>query len=100
MWVPVLIASLGAYLEKILGYVLPQRFLEKESVRRMTGLLPISMLSALVAIQTFSLGNSWSLDARALGLCAAVIALIMRAPFLLVILTAAGVTAVTRFLMA
>jgi hypothetical protein len=40
MWASILIASFGTYVEKLLGYLLPQGILERESVRRMTGLLP------------------------------------------------------------
>lgn len=98
MWITVLVASGGAFLEKLLGYLLPHSFLERESVRRMTGLLPVSLLSALVVIQTFSLDNSISVDARLLGITVAVIALLLRAPFIVVVVLAAAVTGLVRWL--
>ncbi len=97
MWPIVLIASLGTYLEKLLGYVLPHSMLERESVRRMTGLLPVSLLAALVAVQTFADGSSVTVDARLLGLVVAFIALVFRAPFLLVVVLAALSTGLARW---
>ena len=98
MWITVLVASGGAFLEKLLGYLLPHSFLERESVRRMTGLLPVSLLSALVVVQTFSLDNSISVDARLLGIAVALIALLLRAPFIVVVVLAAAVTGLVRWL--
>ena len=97
MWPIVLIASLGTYLEKLLGYVLPHSMLERESVRRMTGLLPVSLLAALVAVETFADGSSVTVDARLLGLVVAFIALVFRAPFLLVVVLAALSTGLARW---
>ena len=98
MWASILIASFGTYVEKLLGYLLPHHMLERESIRRMTGLLPVSLLAALVAVQTFAADQSLLVDARLVGLGVAVIALLMRAPFLVVIVAAAASTAVVRWL--
>ena len=89
IWVAVLAGSLGCYVEKLLGYALPRSVLERESVRRVSGLLPVAMLAALVAVQTFADGQDLVIDARVAGLAAAVIALVLRAPFLVVVLVAA-----------
>jgi hypothetical protein len=61
-------------------------------------LLPVALLAALVAIQTFTNGQRLTVDARAAGLAAAVVALALRAPFLVVVITAAAVTAGLRAL--
>ena len=98
MWASILIASFGTYVEKLLGYLLPQGMLERESVRRMTGLLPVSLLAALVAVQTFASDQPFLIDARVLGLGVAVVALLLRAPFLVVIIAAAASTALIRWL--
>ena len=98
MWASILIASFGTYAEKLLGYLLPHHMLERESIRRMTGLLPVSLLAALVAIQTFAIDQALAIDARLLGLVVAVIALLLRAPFLVVIIAAAASTAIVRWL--
>ncbi len=67
MWASILIASFGTYVEKLLGYLLPHHMLERESIRRMTGLLPVSLLAALVAVQTFAADQSLLVDARLVG---------------------------------
>ncbi len=89
MWIGILVASLGCYAEKFLGTVLPASVLENERIRRTLGLMPVALLAALVAVQTFGSGMSLALDARAAGLAAAIIALILRAPFLVVVIVAA-----------
>ena len=96
MWAAVLIGSLGCYLEKLVGYFLPRSVLENESVRRVAGLLPVALLAALVAVQTFAIGQTLVIDARLAGLAAAVIALLLRAPFLVVVLVSAITAALLR----
>ena len=59
--------------------------------------IPI-LLAALVAVQTCDSGGAVRLDARAAGLLAAVVALMLRAPFLLVIVMAAATAAALRAL--
>jgi uncharacterized membrane protein len=98
MWASILIASFGTYAEKLLGYLLPHHMLERESIRRMTGLLPVSLLAALVAVQTLAVDQALAIDARLLGLGVAVVALLLRAPFLVVIIAAAASTAISRYL--
>lgn len=92
MWIAVLAGSLGCYLEKLLGYLLPPSVLENATTRRVFGLMPVALLAALVAVQTFALGTALTLDARVAGLAVAVVALLLRAPFLVVVILA-GVTA-------
>jgi uncharacterized membrane protein len=95
-WVAVLVGSLGCYLEKLLGYFLPRSVLESARVRRVAGLLPVALLAALVGVQTFAVGQALVIDARLAGLVAAVIALLLRAPFLVVVVVAAVTAAVLR----
>ena len=94
----VLAGSLGCYAEKILGYFLPRALLDNRAVRRVFGLLPVTLLAALVAVQTFGSGQSLVIDARLAGLVVAVVALLLRAPFLVVVLAAAVTAAVLRAL--
>ena len=92
MWAPILVAAAGCYALKLTGLSVPQRVLEGARVQRVAALLPVALLAALIATQTFAQG----LDARAVGLAAAVVALLARAPFLGVVATAAAVTAIVR----
>lgn len=98
MWVAVLAGSLGCYVEKLAGYLLPHSLLENASIRRIAGLLPVALLAALVAVQTFATGQQLVIDARAAGLTAAIVALLLRAPFLVVVVVAAATAAALRML--
>ena len=98
MWPAVLVASLGAFLTKWAGHLLPESLLERAVVRRATGMLPIALLSALLAIQTLWGPDGLTLDARLVGVGVAVLALLARAPFLVVVLSAAATAALLRLL--
>jgi uncharacterized membrane protein len=92
MWAPILIAAAGCYALKVAGLSIPQRVLDDARVQRVAVLLPVALLAALIATQTFGEG----VDARAAGLGAAVLALVLRAPFLVVVAAAAVTTALLR----
>ncbi len=96
MWPAVLVACGGCYVIKLAGMSLPERVLADRRVRRIGALLPVALLSALVATQTFATGQDLTLDARAAGLAVAVVAVLLRAPFLVVVVGAAGATALVR----
>jgi len=95
-WVAILATSLGAYLEKLAGLSVPSRVLDVPRVRRIALLLPIALLSALTAVQVFADGRTLVVDARAAGLAFAVVALLLRAPVLVVVVGAAAVAAGLR----
>jgi branched-subunit amino acid transport protein len=59
-------------------------------------LIPVALLSALVAVQVFSSGHQLVIDERAAGLAAAVVLLLLRAPFLVVVFGAALTAALLR----
>ena len=69
-----------------------------ESFHRAIALLAPAVLAALVVTLTFADGRSLVLDARALGMAAAVVAVALRAPVLVVVASAAAVTALARAL--
>jgi branched chain amino acid efflux pump len=98
MWFAVLAASLGCYAEKLAGYLLPHSTLERAAIRRVAGLLPVALLAALVAVQTFAVGQTLVIDARAAGLVVAILALVLRAPFLIVVIAAALTAALLRMM--
>jgi hypothetical protein len=87
-----------AFALKLAGYLVPNAWLEGRRVSRITDLLPVCLLAALVVIQTFTAGESLVLDARVGGLAAAFVALLLRAPFLVVVIAAAGAAAGLRAL--
>ncbi len=97
MWTAVLLACAGCYALKLAGLSLPERVLSHPTVERVADLIPVALLAALVAVQVFSAdGPSLALDARALGLAFAVVALLLRMPFLVVVVGASVVAALAR----
>jgi branched-subunit amino acid transport protein len=98
IWAPVLVASAACYLIKLAGLSLPQRFLQDARVQRTVPLLPVALLAALIAINTFSTGAHLVVDARAAAIAVAGVAVLLRAPFLVVVASAAGTAALVRLL--
>ncbi len=97
-WATIVAAGLGCYLLKLAGLSVPAALLERPLVQRIAGLLPVALLSALVGVQVFTSGEQLVLDERAAGLAIAVLLLIARAPFLVVVCGAALTAALLRLL--
>ncbi|MBC9729538.1 AzlD domain-containing protein [Streptomyces sp. TRM68367] len=95
-WIAIGATALGCYAVKLAGLLVPAGALEKPLVRRLAALLPVALLAALTAQQTFADGQALVLDARAAGLAVAAVVLMLRAPFLLVVAAAVVVTAGVR----
>lgn len=97
LWLAVLIACGGCAALKLAGYVVPARLLESAVARRILEALPVTLLSALIAVSVFATGSHLVLDSRAAGLAVALMMVAIRAPFLVVVIaacaTAAGVHA-------
>lgn len=95
-WWAVLALAAGAYGLKALGLVvLGPRAVEGPALR-LVALLPAALLPGLVAVNTFSGDQRLVVDARAAGLAFAVVATWRRAPFVVVVVGAAAVTALVR----
>jgi hypothetical protein len=95
-WIAVLTASVIAYGFKVAGYTVPPAFLEHPRLVGVTEVLPAALLASLVVLQTFSTGSHLALDARAAGLGVAVVALTLRAPFIVVVIVAAVTAGLLR----
>ncbi len=65
-------------------------------VDRLALLLPAPLLAALVASSTIVEDRQWTIDARAVGLVVAALALWRKLPFVIVVLLAALATALVR----
>jgi branched-subunit amino acid transport protein len=99
LWLAIMIAAVGCYLLKLAGVSMPESILNHPKVQRVAQLLPIAMLSALVAVELFDGGGNYAIDWRTLGgVAAGVVALLLRRGFLVVFLTAISVTALLRLL--
>jgi branched-subunit amino acid transport protein len=96
IWTAVLLAGVGCYLLKLAGLSVPSHVLERPVVERVADLIPVALLAALVAVQVVGRGHDLVLDARAAALGVAVLLLLVRAPFLVVVFGAALVAAVLR----
>lgn len=96
LWAWIIIASLVAFATKLVGYLLPQRWLESPGFTRVSSALTIGLLAALVANNAFSGDQGLALDSRVLSLLAAGVALWFRAPFLLVVIIGAAAAALGR----
>lgn len=97
LWVAVVVAGVGCYLLKLAGLSVPPRVLEHPLVARVADLIPVALLAALVAVQVVADSEQrLVLDARAAALGAAVVMLLLRAPFLVVVFGSALVAALVR----
>jgi branched-subunit amino acid transport protein len=98
-WAAILLTAIGCYLLKLGGLSVPGRVLENRVVSAVADLLPVALLAALVTVQVVGgPDGTLVLDARLTALGAAVLLLLLRAPFLVVVFGAALVAAVARLL--
>jgi branched chain amino acid efflux pump len=99
VWLCVLAVGLATIAIKASGPVLAAGRELPRSTARVVDLLAPAVLAALVATQAFAGGEELVLDERAAGVLAAGIAILRRAPLLVVVLvaavTAAGLRAVS-----
>jgi hypothetical protein len=95
-WAAVLIACGACYLLKVAGLSVPARVLASPRVQLMAAALPVALLAALIALQTWTSGKSLVIDARTGGLAVAAVAVLLRAPFIVVVALAALTAALIR----
>ena len=96
VWLIVVLCGLATIAIKAAGPVLMGGRPLPNRLASVIGLLGPALLAGLVAINTFGDGRSLTLDARVLGVGVAGLAIWRRAPLLLVVVLAAGVTALAR----
>jgi hypothetical protein len=89
LWVGVIGTSVIAYALKYAGHSVPEKLLSHPLIKRINLLIPIALLSALVAVQSVTTKSEITFDHRLAGLGAAIIALLFRASFPIVVLSAA-----------
>jgi hypothetical protein len=97
VWITIVALAVGTFATKSLGTLVLGAHDPGERTMAVTALVAPALLAALVVYETFSNhGDGITLDARAAGLGAAVIGIAARAPMIVVVLVAAGVTAGVR----
>ena len=89
LWLATIGTSVIAFALKYSGHSIPEKWLSHPKIQRINGLIPIALLSALVAVQSFSEKSKLMIDQRLVGLSVAIIALLLKAPFPIVVLSAA-----------
>lgn len=89
LWIATIGASFLCYLLKFLGYSIPETRLADPRIQRINELIPVVLLSALVATQTLTSESQVQIDHRAAGVMMAAVALKMRLSFPLMMLIAA-----------
>ncbi|GHC88428.1 hypothetical protein GCM10007079_33390 [Nocardiopsis terrae] len=99
LWIALIATAAGCYLLKYAGLAAPRRLLDDPWLRRFATAVPLALLAALIAVQALGDGQALVWDtARMAGVGAALLALVLRAPFLVVVVAAAGTTAALRAL--
>ncbi len=78
------------------GFSLSGVLAGNERVTRLLLLMPLSIVSAVVAVQTFTKGTTLVLDARAVGIAVAAILSWRKVPLGVVVVIAALTTALVR----
>lgn len=95
-WIYIIAAGVVSYLTKFVGYLVPAKLLKSKRMTRIAGTLTIGLLASLTVLNTVSNGQQLVLDSRIGSLVAAFIALLLRAPFLVVVVVGALAAALLR----
>ena len=95
-WAALLTIAFGAYFFKAAGMFGLGRFMTNPRAVALGSLLPPALLAALVVLQTATDGDVLVVDARAAGVAAGALAVWRHAPFWVVVVVAAVVTAAVR----
>ncbi|MGJ9422721.1 AzlD domain-containing protein [Aeromicrobium sp. CF3.5] len=97
LWLGIVLSAAGCFALKIAGLSVPERVLAHPLTVRVSDLIPVALLGALIAVQVFADDSRVVVDARLAALGVAALLLWLRVPFLpmvaLAALTAAGLRA-------
>jgi hypothetical protein len=94
IWIAVIGTSAIAFALKYFGHSVPERFLTNPRMLRINTLIPIALLSALVGVQTLADKSKLEIDQRLAGVAVAALALALKAPYFVVVISAAVTSAV------
>jgi hypothetical protein len=89
LWIATIGTSAIAFILKYVGHNVPEKFFAHPKVKSINALIPVALLSALVAVQTFTEKSKLMIDHRLAGVGIAIVALLLKAPFPIVVLSAA-----------
>ena len=97
-WILLIVLVAGCYALKALGVTTLGSVIETK-LGPVVVLLPPALFTALIVVQTFDEGGALVVDARLAGVAAAALTTWRKAPLIVVVLVAMGVTAGLRALL-
>ncbi len=97
VWQVIILASIAVFALKLVGYLVPPSFVERPVPARVSNLLTVALLSALIAVQTLGAGQGIAIDARVPAILVAAGLFALRVPFIIVVAAAAATAALIRF---
>lgn len=89
-------ACVAAFALKLCGYFVPRKVLDSPLMSHVAATLTVALLASLVTVNAVTSGQELVLDARVGALAAAAIALIFKAPYLVVVIVGAAAAIVLR----
>jgi branched-subunit amino acid transport protein len=92
-WMSLIGTSIVVFILRYTGHLIPEKYLTNPRMLKINTLIPVALLSALVAVQTFTKDSALVIDQRMAGLGVAIVALMLKAPFPVVVLGAAVTSA-------
>jgi len=98
LWGWVLISCAVAFLTKLAGYLVPAKVLKNKRITRVAGTITIGLLASLTVVNAVATGTQLTFDSRVGALAVAAIALLLRAPFLVVVIAGAVAAALLRLI--
>lgn len=98
LWLGIIVSAAGCFALKIAGLSVPERVLAHPLTVRISDLIPVALLGALIAVQVFADGTRVVVDARLAALGVAALLLWLRVPFLPMVVAAAATAAALRLL--
>jgi len=98
LWLLIVVACVVGFLTKLLGYLVPKKWLTNPRIARVAGTLTIGLLASLTVANAVATGQELAVDSRLGALVAAAVALWLKAPFLVVVIVGAAAAAGLRVL--
>ena len=98
VWAGIAVVAAGCFAFKLAGLSVPERVLDHPLAKHAAGLIPVALLGALIAVQVLGGDHELVVDARLAGLAVAAVLLVLRVPFLPMVVVAATTAALIRLI--
>ncbi len=99
LWLGIVLSAAGCFAFKLAGLSVPERVLSHRLTVRISDLIPVGLLGALISVQVLADGTTVVVDARLAALGVAAVLLWLRVPFLPMVILAAASAALLRLLL-